>query len=57
MERKTEEVRTYPKYVLSRKEFKDKLGITEPGNILDVTVSFYKDTVEITLSPDKKGVN
>jgi hypothetical protein len=54
VERKTEVVTTYPKYVMSRHEFKERLGITEPGTVLDVTVSFYKDQVTITLNPNRK---
>lgn len=51
MQRKESVVKTYPKYVLSRSEFKDRLGITEPGSVLSVSVSFYTDTVEVTLNP------
>lgn len=54
MKRREEVVTTYPKYVLSRKEFKELMGITERGSILSVDVSFYKDEVEITLNPDGK---
>jgi hypothetical protein len=51
MEIVTEQPKTYIKYVLSRKEFSERLGLNPAdGEPMDVSISFYDRTVTITMN-------
>lgn len=50
MKETTKRVAPYRKFTFGRQEFKDLLGIDCPGDVLDVSVDFYKREVEVTMN-------